>query len=59
MKLQNQQREADSLKGCSKEEISEMKMQLREAYEEQLKRIVETVFITELKADLILTLLLY
>lgn len=43
MKLQNQQKEFDSLKGYSKVEISEMKTQMQLAHDEQLKRIVEMV----------------
>ena len=43
MELQRQQREADSLKGCTKEDILELKKQSERAYNDQLNRITEMV----------------
>ncbi|KAJ7949712.1 protein AIG1-like [Quillaja saponaria] len=43
MKLRDQQEEVDSLKGYSKQEISQLKEQMQRTYEEQLKRITEMV----------------
>lgn len=43
MKLRNQQKEVDALKGYSKREISELKDQMHRTYDEQLKRITEMV----------------
>ena len=44
MKLRDQQEEIDSLKGYSKQEISNLKKQMHIAHEEQLKRTTEMVF---------------
>lgn len=43
MELQKQQREADALKGCTKEDILEHKKQSEQAYNDQLHRITEMV----------------
>ncbi|GAY61850.1 hypothetical protein CUMW_213210 [Citrus unshiu] len=42
-KLRDQQVEVDSLKGYSKQEISELKEQMQNSYEDQLKRATEMV----------------
>ncbi|XP_077231553.1 immune-associated nucleotide-binding protein 9-like [Tasmannia lanceolata] len=42
-RLHNQQEEFESLRGCSKREISELKEQIHTSYEEQLKRITEMI----------------
>ncbi|KAK7263792.1 hypothetical protein RJT34_31389 [Clitoria ternatea] len=42
-KLHNQQRKVDSLKGYSKGEILELKKQMQQTYDDQLKRITEMV----------------
>ncbi|KAG6719576.1 hypothetical protein I3842_03G013300 [Carya illinoinensis] len=43
IKLRSQQEQVDSLKGYSKQEISEFKDQIEFSYEQQLKRITEMV----------------
>ncbi|KAI4332340.1 hypothetical protein L6164_017259 [Bauhinia variegata] len=43
MRLRDQQIQVDSLKGYSKREISMLKDQMQRTYDEQLKRITETV----------------
>lgn len=45
MKLHEQTEEVQSLQGYSKKEISELTEQMHKAYEEQLKRITEMVFL--------------
>ncbi|KAJ7982748.1 putative Aig1 [Quillaja saponaria] len=43
IKLRDQQEEVDSLTGYSKEQISELKEQMQQTYEDQLRRITEMV----------------
>lgn len=52
MKLHNQQRDLDSLKGYSKGEILELKNQMQQTYDDQLKRITEMVPFTSMFSDI-------
>jgi len=45
MKLRDQKKEVESLKGYSKDEISEFKKQIEISYDRQLSRITEMVIL--------------